>query len=191
MKITINKIFHHTESNDIILCIIVDGNYKQLIQQIKNSCLFAKKWENWTNINENEITKNLFDYFEILRKANVPFLIVYCSRFYERTSQYYNPISKKYLEDEKIETEIIINNLKNDNEILKHQVKEQNNQIQEQNNQIQEQNKKIKELEEKIALLIGEGEKNLLGKKVKRIKFVRKKLKKEKIREKGDNDDEQ
>ena len=54
--------------------------------------------------------KNLFDYFEILRKSKVPFLIVYCLRFYERTSQYYNPISKKYLEDEKIETEIIINN---------------------------------------------------------------------------------
>ena len=101
MKTKINQMFHHADSNDIMLCIIVDGNYKQLIQQIRNSCLFEKKWN---NKNESGMMKNLFEYFRILRESKMPFLIVYMPRFYERKSQYYNPITKIYLEDKKKET---------------------------------------------------------------------------------------
>ena len=137
MKTTINQMFHHTDSNDIILCIIVDGNYKQLIQQIKNSCLFSKKWN---NKNESRMMKNLFEYFKILRESEVAFLIVYMPRFYERNSQYYNPITKKYLEDEKKEADKNINNSEDNQENLK--------------KTIQEQQKQIKELQEKIGQLV-------------------------------------
>ena len=137
MKTTINQMFHHTDSNDIILCIIVDGNYKQLIQQIKNSCLFSKKWN---NKNESRMMKNLFEYFKILRESEVAFLIVYMPRFYERNSQYYNPITKKYLEDEKKEADKNINNSEDNQENLK--------------KTIQDQQKQIKELQEKIGQLV-------------------------------------
>ena len=162
LKTKINQIFHHTDSNDIILCIIVDGNYKQLIQQIRNSCLFAKKWN---NKNESGMMKNLFEYFRILRESKVPFLIVYMPRFYERKSQYYNPITKIYLEDEKNETGKNSNNSGDDKENLKQK-------IQEQEQKLKEQEQKIKELEEKIDKLIGEN--LILGKKTQRTEVKKK-----------------
>ena len=47
-----------------------------------------------SNKNESGMMKNLFEYFRILRESKMPFLIVYMPRFYERKSQYYNPITK-------------------------------------------------------------------------------------------------
>ena len=162
LKIAINKLFHHKELNDIIICIIVDGNYKTLIQQIKNSCLFAKEWKVWKNPEENGIMKRLYDYFEILRKTKIPFLIVYCPRFYERTSKYYNPLSKTYIEDNDVEIETKIFNLESENASLK---------------------QKIQELEERINNF---GQKGLLRKKRTRL-GLRKKKTKEKKTSKKDN----
>ncbi len=119
LKVAINKQFHHNESNEIILCIIVDGNYKKLIEQMKNSCLFSKQWKNWENPVENKMMKTLYDYFEILRKSKVPFIIIYCPRFYERTSKYYNPLSKRYIEDNGVDSENRFANLDNENALLK------------------------------------------------------------------------
>ena len=147
LKIAINKHFHHKESNEIIMSIIVDGNYKKLIQQMKNSCLFAKKWKNWENPDENGMMKQLYDYFELLRKSKVPFLIIYCPRFYERTSKYYNPLSKQYIEDNDVETENKISNLESENAHLK---------------------QKINSLEEKVNNLLNN--KPMLGRKKKRIR---------------------
>ena len=162
LKIAINKLFHHKELNDIIICIIVDGNYKTLIQQIKNSCLFAKEWKVWKNPEENGIMKKLYDYFELLRKTKIPFLIVYCPRFYERTSKYYNPLSKTYIEDNDFEIETKIFNLESENANLK---------------------QKIQELEERINNF---GQKGLLRKKRTRLR-LRKKKTKEKKTSKKDN----
>ena len=162
LKIAINKLFHHKELNDIIICIIVDGNYKTLIQQIKNSCLFAKEWKVWKNPEENGIMKKIYDYFEILRKTKIPFLIVYCPRFYERTSKYYNPLSKTYIEDNDVEIETKIFNLESENASLK---------------------QKIQELEERINNF---GQKGLLKKKRTRL-GLRKKKTKEKKTSKKDN----
>ena len=162
LKTAINKLFHHKELNDIIICIIVDGNYKTLIQQIKNSCLFAKEWKVWKNPEENGIMKRLYDYFELLRKTKIPFLIVYCPRFYERTSKYYNPLSKTYIEDNDFEIETKIFNLESENANLK---------------------QKIQELEERINNF---GQKGLLRKKRTRLR-LRKKKTKEKKTSKKDN----
>lgn len=133
----LNNTFHHNPSNDILLCIIVDGNYMQLVKQLLNSCLFAK---NWGKANENKTMRNLYEYFKILRESKVPFLIVYCPRFYERTSQFFNPISKRYLEDKEMESEIKLNNLLNENQKLKQE--------------IENQNAKIEELEKNIKMLM-------------------------------------
>ena len=166
MKERINTLFHHKESNDIILCIIADGNYKKLIQQIKDSCLFAKEWK---NNDENTNINNLYTYFGLLRNSGLPFLIVYCPRFYERTSRYYNPLSKTYIEDDKIEPEITMENLKNDNENLK---------------------KKIEELEKQInALTNKKREENLLGKKKKRRKLLKNPKKKDNPKKDNKSDD--
>lgn len=188
MKERINSLFHHNESNDIILCLIADGNYKKLIQQLKDSCLFAKQWN---NKNENTDVGDLYTYFEHLRNSKLPFLIVYCPRFYERTTQYYNPLTKLYLEDDKNEPEIAVETLKNDNENLKKQIGEQNNKILDQNKKIEEQNKKIEELERQIKLLMGkkEGGENLLGKKTKRRKIFKKPKKKKNPKKDDKNDD--
>ena len=176
MKIRINQLFHHTDSNDIILCLIVDGNYKQLIQQIRNSCLFAKKWN---NTNESGMMKNLFEYFRILRESKVPFLIVYMPRFYERKSQYYNPITKIYLEDEKNEKGKNIDNSGDDGENLK-------TKIQEQEKKLKEQEQKIKNLEEKIEKLMSEN--FLLGNKTQRTNDKKKlKIKKKEIKTMNNN----
>ena len=158
LKTAINNLFHHNESNDIIMCIIVDGNYKKLIQQIKNSCLFAKEWKIWKNPEENRIMKRLYDYFEVLRKSKVPFLIVYCPRFYERSSKYYNPLSKKYIEEDDVDLETEVFNLKSENASLK--------------KTIEKQNDKIKKLEEEVNNIKG-----LLGKKRKRLGIKAKKSK--------------
>ena len=157
MKTKINQMFHHADSNDIMLCIIVDGNYKQLIQQIKNSCLFEKKWN---NKNESGMMKNLFEYFRILRESKMPFLIVYMPRFYERKSQYYNPITKIYLEDKKKETVQNINKSGDDNE--------------NQQDRIQKLEQKIKELQDEIDEL--KSGNFLLGKKTQRSEVKEKKL---------------
>jgi hypothetical protein len=157
MKTKINQMFHHADSNDIMLCIIVDGNYKQLIQQIRNSCLFEKKWN---NKNESGMMKNLFEYFRILRESKMPFLIVYMPRFYERKSQYYNPITKIYLEDKKKETVQNINKSGDDNE--------------NQQDRIQKLEQKIKELQEEIDEL--KSGNFLLGKKTQRTEVKEKKL---------------
>jgi len=150
LKIAINKLFHHKELNDIIICIIVDGNYKTLIQQIKNSCLFAKEWKVWKNPEENGITQKLYDYFELLRNTKIPFLIVYCPRFYERTSNYYNPLSKTYIEDNDVGLGTKIFNLESENANLKQKIQEQDNKIKEQDNKIKEQDNKIKEQDNKV-----------------------------------------
>ena len=170
LKTAINKLFHHKELNDIIICIIVDGNYKTLIQQIKNSCLFAKEWKVWKNPEENGIMKRLYDYFELLRNTKIPFLIVYCPRFYERTSKYYNPLSKTYIEDNDVEIETKIFNLESENASLKQK-------IQEQDNKIKELGDKIKELEERINNF---GQKGLLRKKRTRLGLREKKTKEKK-----------
>ena len=160
LKTAINNLFHHNESNDIIMCIIVDGNYKKLIQQIKNSCLFAKEWKIWKNPEENRIMKRLYDYFEVLRKSKVPFLIVYCPRFYERSSKYYNPLSKKYIEEDDVDLETKVFNLESENALLKETIEKQND--------------KIKKLEETVNNILRKG---LLGKKRKRLGIKAKKSK--------------
>lgn len=142
-----NNTFHHNPSNDILLCIIVDGNYMQLVKQLMNTCLFAK---NWGNANENKKMPNLYEYFKILRESKVPFLIVYCPRFYERSSQFFNPISKKYLEDKEMESEIKLNNLLNENQKLKQEIENQNAKIKVQDTKIKEQDTKIKEQDTKL-----------------------------------------
>ena len=158
LKVAINKQFHHNESNEIILCIIVDGNYKKLIEQMKNSCLFSKQWKNWENPVENKMMKTLYDYFEILRKSKVPFIIIYCPRFYERTSKYYNPLSKRYIEDNGVDTENRFAILENENASLKLKIA------------LLEE--RIKKLEEKSNNLLKN--KDILGKK---RKIIRNKLK--------------
>ena len=104
LKNIINSTFHHKEGNKIILSIIVDGNYKFLIEQIKNSCLFSKDWKD--NNENGVVVKNLYKYFSMLKNSKIPFLIIYCPRFYERNSKYFNPITKLYDEDVKEEVEI-------------------------------------------------------------------------------------
>ena len=172
LKSAINNLFHHNESNDIIMCIIVDGNYKKLIQQIKNSCLFAKKWKNWENPEENRIMKRLYDYFEVLRNSKVPFLIVYCPRFYERSAKYYNPLSKKYIEEDDVDLETKVFNLESENALLKETIEKQNDKLEKQNDKLKKQNDKIKKLEEEVNNIKG-----LLGKKRKRLGIKAKKSK--------------
>ena len=165
LKSAINDHFHHKESNDIIICIIVDGNYKKLIQQIKNSCLFAKEWKIWKNPEENRVMKRVYDYFDVLRKSKVPFLIVYCPRFYERSSKYYNPLSKKYIEEDDVDLETKVFNLESENALLKETIEKQNDKL-------KKQNDKIKKLEEEVNNIKG-----LLGKKRKRLGIKAKKSK--------------
>ena len=174
LKSAINDHFHHKESNDIIICIIVDGNYKKLIQQIKNSCLFAKEWKIWKNPEENRVMKRVYDYFDVLRKSKVPFLIVYCPRFYERSSKYYNPLSKKYIEEDDVDLETKVFNLESENALLKETIEKQNDKLEKQNDKLKKQNEKIKELEEKVNNIL---RKRLLGKKRKRLGIKAKKSK--------------
>ena len=96
--------------------------------------------------------KNLFEYFRILRESKMPFLIVYMPRFYERKSQYYNPITKIYLEDKKKETVQNINKSED----------------------IQKLEQKIKELQAEIDEL--KSGNFLLGKKTQRSEVKEKKL---------------
>ena len=186
LKKAINKHFHHQESNEIIMSIIVDGNYKKLIERIKTSCLFAKQWKNYENPEENRNMKKLYDYFELLRKSKVPFLIIYCPRFYERTSKYYNPLSKQYIEDDDIDTDNKIFNLESENAFMKQKIKDQDNKLKEQDNKIKEQDNKIKALEEKINNLLKD--KDLLGRKKIRTKFKAKKSKGKKTEKKRPNE---
>jgi len=186
LKRAINKHFHHQESNEIIMSIIVDGNYKKLIERIKTSCLFAKQWKNYENPEENRNMKKLYDYFELLRKSKVPFLIIYCPRFYERTSKYYNPLSKQYIEDDDIDTDNKIFNLESENAFMKQKIKDQDNKLKEQDNKIKEQDNKIKALEEKINNLLKD--KDLLGRKKIRTKFKAKKSKGKKTEKKRPNE---
>ena len=167
LKNKINNMFHHNENNKIILCIIVDGNYKHLIEQMKNSNLFAKEWK---DNNENKIMKNLYEYFSLLRNSKIPFLIVYCPRFYERNTKYFNPILKLYEED-KEDTETKLNILTNENAQLKaykeeneKKMKQQDDIIKQQGNQINILQKKVEELEGTIGT-----KGNVLGKKRKRV----------------------
>ena len=117
----INKIFKHKPRNKIIICIIVDGNYKDLVRKIKFTCLFSK---NWKDTIENEEMKGLFDYFKALRDSQIPFMIFYCPRFYERNSSYFNPVSKIYEEDKKADSTEIINILINENAKLNQKIKD-------------------------------------------------------------------
>jgi hypothetical protein len=177
LKNKINNMFHHNENNQITLCIIVDGNYKHLIEQMKNSNLFAKEWK---DNNENKIMKNLYEYFSLLRNSKIPFLIVYCPRFYERNTKYFNPILKLYQED-KEDTETKLKFLTNENAQLKaykeeneKKMKQQDDIIKQQGNQINILQKKVEELEGTIGT-----KGNVLGKKRKRA-CARKKIKKKK-----------
>ena len=163
LKSRINNIFHHDQNNKIILCIIVDGNYKHLIEQMKNSNLFAKEWK---DNNENKIMKNLYKYFSLLRNSKIPFLIVYCPRFYERNTKYFNPILKLYQEDEK-DRDTKLNFLANENAQLKKEMFEQRNLI-------EELKKRVEELESN-----NRKKDNFLGNKRKRA-GARKKIKKKK-----------
>lgn len=147
LKKRINEKFHHKIGNKIILCMIVDGNYKNLIEQIKNCYLFSKDWK---DNNENGIMKNLYEYFSRLRKSKIPFLIVYCPRFYERNSNYFNPISKTYIEDKSGETEIKLNNLVNENAQLKIKINNLEEDKKKQENDINDLKKKLEELENKF-----------------------------------------
>ena len=145
----------------------MDGNYKNLIQQIKNANLFSKDWE---DINDKGVMAGLFKYFSILRKSKIPFLIVYCPRFYERKSQYYNPISKIYEEDKKGEQDIIIENLRMNNENLINKMKDLEAKL---NDVMQQLN--VKNLEIKNRLLCRK-----TRRKIKNKKLIKKNKKKEK-----------
>ena len=169
LKAKINSLFHHNPNNKIILAIICDGNYRNLIEQIKNFCLFSKDWKD--NYDKNEM-KGLYEYFKILRESEIPFLIVYCPRFNERNSKYFNPISKIYYEDKNSKEKMTIQTLKIENENLRQQFKLQNKNIEEQDKKIKEHDKKLKILETKIDDLSNqlkksnnEKENNLIGKK--------------------------
>ena len=162
------------------MCIIVDGNYKNLILQIKNSCLFSKEWKE-TNPSDNLKMDGLYKYFGLLRKSRIPFLIVFCPRFYERKSDYFNPISKTYLEDKQNEAEIQINNLTNENAMLKQQVtdlKVNLKQLEDKFKAFEDKKKRKKEKERS----------NLLGKKIGRKITAREKFK-VKSKKKSINDD--
>ena len=179
LKLKINELFHHKESNNIILCFIFDRNYKKLMKQMKNSFLFSKEKKIWKYPDENGIMKILYDYFDILIESKIPFLIVYCPRVYERTSKYYNPLSKKYIEDNDIEQKNNSFNFKNENPCFKKKTQKLNEKLEKQKEIMQELDNKLKEhdirltnLEEKINIL----EKNyLLGKKRIRLRFKTKK----------------
>jgi len=142
----INKIFKHKPKNKIIICIIVDGNYKDLVRKIKFTCLFSKNWKDTT---ENEEMKGLFDYFKALRVSQIPFMIVYCPRFYERNSSYFNPISKIYEEDKNADSTEIINTFINENAKLNQKIKDLEKKLSE-NAKL---NQKIKDLEKKLSEL--------------------------------------
>ena len=185
LKAKINSLFHHNPNNKIILAIICDGNYRNLIEQIKNFCLFSKDWKD--NYDKNEM-KGLYEYFKILRESEIPFLIVYCPIFNERNSKYFNPISKIYYEDKNSKEKITIKTLKIENENLRQQFKLQDKKIKEHDEKIKEHDKKLKILEKKIDDLSNqlkksnnEKENNLIGKKRGRCgKYVKSKMKKRK-----------
>lgn len=192
LKANINSLFHHNPNNKIILAIICDGNYRNLIEQIKNFCLFSKDWKD--NYDKNEM-KGLYEYFKILRESEIPFLIVYCPRFNERNSKYFNPISKIYYEDKNSKEKMTIQTLKIENENLRQQFKLQNKNIEEQDKKIKEHDEKIKEHDKKLKILEkkiddlsnqlkksnNEKENNLIGKKRGRCgKYVKSKMKKRK-----------
>ena len=185
LKANINSLFHHNPNNKIILAIICDGNYRNLIEQIKNFCLFSKDWKD--NYDKNEM-KGLYEYFKILRESEIPFLIVYCPIFNERNSKYFNPISKIYYEDKNSKEKITIKTLKIENENLRQQFKLQDKKIKEHDEKIKEHDKKLKILEKKIDDLSNQLKKsnnekknNLIGKKRGRCgKYVKSKMKKRK-----------
>ena len=117
--------------------------------------------------------------------SKIPFLIVYCPRFYERNTKYFNPILKLYQED-KEDTETKLKFLTNENAQLKaykeeneKKMKQQDDIIKQQGNQINILQKKVEELEGTIGT-----KGNVLGKKRKRA-CARKKIKKKK-KEKND-----
>jgi hypothetical protein len=185
LKANINSMFHHNPTNKILLAIICDRNYRNLIEQIKNFCLFSKDWKDIYDKNE---MKGLYEYFKILRESEIPFLIVYCPRFNERNSKYFNPISKIYYEDKNSKEKITIKTLKIENENLRQQFKLQDKKIKEHDEKIKEHDKKLKILEKKIDDLSNqlkksnnEKENNLIGKKRGRCgKYVKSKMKKRK-----------
>ena len=112
----------------------------------------------------------IFEYFKLLRKSKIPFLIVYCPRFYERNSEYFNPISKMYIEDIKNKEEMNTNSIIIDNNLLKFKSKEQDEKIKEQNEKIKKQDEKIISLENQLNTLIKknkeeDNQSSLLGKK--------------------------
>lgn len=166
LKKKINNIFHHKLNNKIILCIILDGNYKDLVEQIKNSFLFSKEWN---DENDSAIMEGLYNYFKILRNSKIPFLIVYCPRFYERKSKFYFPIIKMYDED-KNEEKIInennalnekmkqqdekIINLQKENELLDKKINNLQKENEDRVKKEKENDEKIKKLEERINTLI-------------------------------------
>lgn len=194
LKNRINSIFHHNEGNKIILCIIVDGNYKNLILQIKNSCLFSKEWKE-TNPSDNLKMDGLYKYFGLLRKSRIPFLIVFCPRFYERKSDYFNPISKTYLEDKQNEADIQINNLTNENAMQREQINNLTKENAMLNQQITDLKVNLKQLEDKFKAFEDKKKRkkekersNLLGKKIGRKITAREKFK-VKSKKKSNNDD--
>lgn len=167
LKANINTMFHHTPTNKIILAIICDRNYRDLIEQIKNFRLFSKKWED--NYEKTEM-KGLYEYFKILRESEIPFLIVYCPQFNERTSQYFNPISKKYNEDENSKEKMKPQTLKIKTEILSQEIKEQYEKMKEQDEILKELDERLKILKQKMDYNQAkksnkEKEKKLIGKK--------------------------
>ena len=114
--------------------------------------------------------KGLYEYFKILRESEIPFLIVYCPQFNERTSQYFKPISKKYLEDENSKEKMKLQTLKIKTENLSQEIKEQYEKIKEHNEILKELDERLKILEQKIDYnqpkkSNKEKEKKLIGKK--------------------------
>jgi len=93
--------------------------------------------------------KGLFDYFKALRVSQIPFMIVYCPRFYERNSSYFNPISKIYEEDKNADSTEIINTFINENAKLNQKIKDLEKKLSE-NAKL---NQKIKDLEKKLSEL--------------------------------------
>ena len=177
LKKKVNNIFHHNGTNKITLCILVDGNYKHLIETIKNSCLFSKEWK---DNNDKGIMQNLYTYFKILRDSKIPFLIVYCPRFYERKSQYFNPISKIYEEDMKDNNEILMNSLVNENEQLKLKISQLEEYKTKQDAKIERLEVELSEIKEQMRGKKKKTTSNILGEKRKRMvkKMVKKKQKK-------------
>ena len=183
LKKNINNTFHHTPNNKIIIAIICDGNYKNLFVQMKNFNLFSKDWK---DDDEKESVNVLYQFFKTLRESKIPFLIAFCPRFYERNSQYFYPFSKAYDEDnKKIVESLSLKKIKEENEMIKLKLSEQEITNNEQEEKIKEHEERIKNLEVSIVNLIEEfrkykaeeEQKKLLVKKKKRAKKIDKKEK--------------